>query len=288
VGYDVPMKPEPSRWVVGRVLAAALLVGGLAGGCAGGGAANGKPAPSPTELRQTVEALQKEVGELRAQLQATRRVAATQQDLLGMRAELEAIQAALQALLRDVDQRQLEGFQAVDRRLVALGARVDQLTAAVRRAEASIAEGGERAEAALPAPAPPAPTAPRASPPPPAPAGSAPATGTVRRVQRVSTAEVAGETRVTVEADGPLGPRVFTLDDPPRLILDFDNSVFGFDRAPIAVSSPLVERLRFIQLRATPASAVRLIVALKRAAPFWIEPRERGLVLHVGSEAPAR
>jgi hypothetical protein len=275
-----------------RALAAVLLAGSLSAGCAaGGGAGDGKPEPSPAELRQTVETLKREVGELRALLQTSRRTSATQQDLVGVRAEVEAVQSALQALMRDADQRQLEGLQAVDRRLHALSARVEQLTAAVRRAEAAVAEVVERPDAGGPTPSP-SPPAPGGAPPtaaPPAPLVPAPgAEARPRRVQRVSATEATGETQVTVEADGPLGPRVFTLADPPRLILDFDNSVFGFDRAPVAVGGPLVDRIRFIQLRATPASAIRLIVALKRAVPYWIEPRERGLVLHVGREAPRR
>jgi hypothetical protein len=141
------------------------------------------------------------------------------------------VQTAFQALIRDLEQRQLEGSQAVDRRLVALAARLDELAARVRRAEAAVGELGQRA---APAPVPPAPAAPVAPAEPPAkePAAlAAPARG--RTLQRVSATEAPGETRVSVEADGALSPRAFKLQDPPRLVVDLENAAFGFDRTPL-------------------------------------------------------
>jgi hypothetical protein len=271
-----------------RAAAGAILVALLAG-CAASDA--GRPAgaaPDPAAaLRQAVDELRREVAELRADLEAQRRAAAMTRDLLGLREELAAVQTAFQALIRDLEQRQLEGSQAVDRRLVALAARLDELAARVRRAEAAVGELGQRA-VPTPASAPPAPAAPVAPAEPPAKepaAPAAPARG--RTLQRVSATEAPGETRVSVEADGALSPRAFTLGDPPRLVVDLENAAFGFDRTPLAVDGPIVERIRFIQLRVSPTPVIRLVVSLKRPVPYWIEPQARGLILHLGQSAPA-
>ena len=271
-----------SRPVVG-----AAILGVLLAGCAASGAGREGAAPDPVPaLRQTVEELRREVAELRADLDAQRRAAAMTRDLLGLREELEGVQTAFQALIRDLEQRQLEGSQAVDRRLVALGARLDELAARVRRAEAAVGELSQRA-VPTPAPAPPAPAAP-AEPPAREPAATPAAPARARTIQRVTPTEAADETRVSVEADGPLSPRAFTLADPPRLVVDLEHAAFGFDRTPLAVDGPIVERIRFIQLRAAPTPVIRLVLSLKRPVPYWLEPQARGLVLHLGQGAPPR
>jgi len=282
-----------------RAVAACAGIALLLAGCASSGSvapAGSGAEPTPAQLRQTVEDLGREVRDLRAQVEATRRVALGQRDLLGVRAEVEAVQAALQALIRDLEQRQLEAFQAMDRRLAAVSARLDELAGAPRRAETGARERsqpGGSGESPPPAPPPgparPEPPAPAqtAAPPPPAPAEPAEASvGRGRTIHRVSPAEVAGETRVSVEADGPLSPRVFVLADPTRVILDFENAAFGFGRTPVEVDGPLLERIRFIQLRGAPTPVIRLVLGLKRSVPYWIEPQARGLVIHLGSTAP--
>jgi AMIN domain len=281
-----------------RVIARGVVVALLLAGCAASGPVDpgGRPEPSPAQLRQTVEDLGREVRDLRAQVEATRRVAVGYQDLAGLRAELEAVQAALQALIRDLEQRQLEAFQAVDRRLATIGGRIGELAAAARRADAG---AGERGQPGGPAEGPPAapPTAPARAEPTavaqpaaaeparePAEGPGAPARG--RTIQRVSSAEASGETRVSVEADGPLSPRASSLADPPRVILDFENTAFGFGRSPVEVEGPILERIRFIQLQAAPTPVIRLLLTLKRPVPYWIEPRARGLIVHLGSTPP--
>jgi len=287
-----------------RMIARGVVVALLLAGCAASGPLDpgGRPEPSPAQLRQTVEDLGREVRDLRAQVEATRRVAVGYQDLAGLRAELEAVQAALQALIRDLEQRQLEAFQAVDRRLATIGGRIGELAAVARRADAGAGErsqpsgpaegppvppaspGPTRAEAAAPAQTSAAPVAAPAEP------GKEPAEGPGiprgRTIQRVSSAEASGETRVSVEADGPLSPRASTLADPPRVILDFENAAFGFGRTPVEVEGPILERIRFIQLRAVPTPVIRLVLTLKRPVPYWIEPQARGLIVHLGSPPP--
>jgi AMIN domain len=300
------MSLRPSRR---RRLASALL-GLTVAGCISGGATppGGKPGDPAS-----VEDLRRQVADLRFQLEMQRRLALYREDLGGVRAEIGAVQAALQALVRDLEQRQLEGDQALGRRLSALDGRVGELTLAVGRTETSLAELRRRLEASAagpPAAAPPAPApapaavpapaltpapAPSAAPipaPPSPPVASRPASPaapsrpvTIRQV-RVDGSDT--EARVSVEADAALSPRAFTLDDPPRLVLDFENAAYGFERVPVEVGGAILERIRFIQLRAAPTPVIRLVVSLVRPVPHWIEPQPGGLVVHVGTAGPAR
>jgi hypothetical protein len=52
------------------------------------------------------------------------------------------------------------------------------------------------------------------------------------------------------------------------------------------VEGPILERIRFIQLRAVPTPVIRLVLALKRPVPYWIESQARGLIVHLGSPPP--
>jgi hypothetical protein len=248
-------------------VALAALVAVVATGCAT--SETPPPGAAPPDLRQTVEELRRSVNDLQAELASTRRVAVTQPQLLGLRQELQAVQRAIEALVRDVDQRHLEAVQALERRVAALGRRVDELGSASRPPE--------------PAPAPPVtPPAATAEPVPP------PAAGQLVTIRRVRPSVAGGETRIGVEADGPLAPRVAVLADPPRLVLDFENAAFGFDRAPLSVDGGVVERIRFIQLRAAPTPVIRVLLSLREPAPHWLETPPRGLVIHVGSEPGRR
>jgi hypothetical protein len=284
------------RAIAGGVVGALLLAGCAASGPTAPGpvGSGSRSEPSPAQLRQTVEDLGREVRDLRAQVEASRRVAVGYQDLAGLRAELEAVQTALQALIRDIDQRQLEGFQAMDRRLAAIGGRISELAAATRSgpAEGPPAASPPAGPARVEPPPAASAAAPRAAAPVAVPAEPAkePAEGSGlprgRTIQRVSTAEVSGETRVSVQADGPLTPRVSALGDPPRVVLDFENAAFGFGRTPVEVEGPLLERIRFIQLQGAPTPVIRVLLTLKRPVPYWVESQARGLIVHLGSAAP--
>lgn len=271
------------------VRARGLVIALFLAGCAAPGPPSNESAgadPARAELRESIEELRRDLADLRARLQAYRGVAVDRQDLAGVRAELDAARTAVQALVRDVEQRQLEGSQAAGRRVAAVEARVAELTEAVKRLEAAVGALGERqgrTEEAAPGP-----SAATAVPPPREPPGAPGAAPDVRTIRRVTPTEAAGETRVSVEADGPLPHRAFTLADPPRLVVDFDNAVYGFDRAPMAPGGPMVDRIRFIQLRGSPSPVIRLILGLRREVPYWIESLPRGLVLHIGASGPSR
>jgi AMIN domain len=271
----------PHRRVAGtpglaRAVARGALAGLLAVACAASGPGRPDEAPADAargDVRQAVEELRREVGELRAQLQLSRRIAARQEDLAGLREELRAVQAALQALVRDVEQRQREAVEGLERRVAAVAARLGEL------------EAREPSSPAAPA---------AASPPPPAAAPGTPtaeppvASGQPSVIRRVQPTQAVNETTVGIEADGPLSARAFTLAEPIRLVVDFENTAYGLDRAPVTLDGPVVERLRFIQLRGLPNPVSRLVLYLRRSVPHWIETQPRGVIIHLGASGPTR
>jgi hypothetical protein len=291
--------------VTRRVLVGLLLASGAVG-CASDPKPGAPRERSLTELTQAVDTLRREVDDLASALRAYRSVGL--RELSGLREEVQAVQSAIQALVRDSDQRHMESIQAVDRRLAAVGARLEEIASRLQRAEAVASDrpparpaeepaAAPRPPAAAP-PAPPAPAAPPVLARPPGPAAPPPAaappgtlTGALAgrpTLRRVSAADAGGETRVVVEADGPVTPRVLALADPPRVILDFENTAFGFGRSPVVIGGPILERIRFIQIQASPVPVIRVLLQLARPTPHWVEPQPRGLVVHLGSAGPRR
>jgi hypothetical protein len=155
----------------------------------------------------------------------------------------------------------------------------------------------ERVATAPPAPAAPERTAPAPAPPaaaPPERAASAPPAGRVAsataparlgRIRRITPAERAGELRVTIEADGPLEPRAFTMADPPRLVVDFENTATDLGPVSIPTGGGLVARVRSAQFRASPTPVVRVVLDLLRPVPFRVEPHAGGVTIRVGPGA---
>ncbi|HEV8673364.1 MAG TPA: AMIN domain-containing protein [Methylomirabilota bacterium] len=255
------------RW---RAVTEGVIASLLAVACAAPGAVRKEEASADAsrgDVRQTVEELRREVAELRAQLQAHRWVAARQDELAGLRDEVLAVQAALQALVRDVEQRQREALEAVERRLATVATRLGALESAERATPAAPPDVGPRPEAGeTPPPAVPRPSV----------------------IRRVQPSQAASEATVGVEADGPLGARAFSLADPTRLVVDFDNAAYGLDRTPVTVGGPMLDRIRFIQLRGQPSPISRLVLYLRRPVPHWIESQPHGVVIHLGTNGPPR
>ena len=121
------------------MLVAALLAGGCGGGNSVRKEAAGADGRRP-ELAQAIEELRREVVELTLRLQAYRSV--QQEELAGVRAEVRAVRAAVEALVRDVDQRHLEAREGLERRLAALEARIAELAAASQPGAVTPAERG--------------------------------------------------------------------------------------------------------------------------------------------------
>jgi hypothetical protein len=158
-----------------------------------------------------------------------------------------------------------------------------------------------RAPAAAPAPSPPAVAAapapaapaPAASPPavapaptPPAPrVASVPSPARIARVRRISPAGSADEVRVTVESDGPLTARAFVLADPPRLVVDFENTATDLGQVSIPAGGPLVARVRSSQLRVSPTPVVRVVLDLLKPVSYRVEPHAGGATIRVSPGA---
>ncbi|MGH2668638.1 MAG: AMIN domain-containing protein, partial [bacterium] len=102
-----------------------------------------------------------------------------------------------------------------------------------------------------------------------------------RRIHGLSLSEAAGAIHVSVEADGPLAYRAFTLPVPNRLVVDFENVAYRLDRSTMPVGGPVLERIRSSLFRAAPAPVVRIVFDLQRLVPYRIEPRDRGVVVHL-------
>lgn len=93
---------------------------------------------------------------------------------------------------------------------------------------------------------------------------------------------------MSVEADGPLAYRAFTLTAPPRLVVDFENAAYGLQRSTISVGGEVLERIRASRFRVSPTPVVRVVFDLKRLVPYWIEPQAQGVVVHIGTSRPSQ
>jgi hypothetical protein len=90
--------------------------------------------------------------------------------------------------------------------------------------------------------------------------------------------------RVVVEADGPLRYRGYTLQNPARVVVDFEGARLSPKEDSVEVGDTVLRRVRSSQFS---PGVVRVVLDLARPAPFWIEPREEGVVIHL-REAPRR
>jgi AMIN domain-containing protein len=118
-------------------------------------------------------------------------------------------------------------------------------------------------------------------------AASRPTAAAIARVGRAEVLEAGDDTRVRIPGDRPLTYRAYTLDDPPRLVLDLDNA--SHDPVPRVIDGkgPVLARIRSAQFQVTPTRSVRVVFDLRRAAPFWVEPDGDALVVHLGIDKPA-
>lgn len=94
--------------------------------------------------------------------------------------------------------------------------------------------------------------------------------------------EMAGqEVRVIVEADGPLTYKSFVLENPFRVVVDFERALLSAAEETLDVNSPLLRQIRSSQSGPT---TVRVVLDLKRTTPYWIEAQPEGVVIHVGTD----
>ncbi|HID94433.1 MAG TPA: type IV pilus secretin family protein [Candidatus Latescibacteria bacterium] len=82
-----------------------------------------------------------------------------------------------------------------------------------------------------------------------------------------------------VSTTGKAEYKLFTLADPPRLVMDLYDAVYGVDTALIPVRKPPVSRVRSSQFRLTPRKIVRVVVDLNGPSPYAVRQEGGKIVL---------
>ena len=115
-------------------------------------------------------------------------------------------------------------------------------------------------------------------------AAEAPLSGELSELLAVADS---GGVSVMLGGAGRLDGKVFTLDSPPRVVLDLPGVINRVDRRVHAVAAAGIQRVRVAQFATAPTPVVRVVVDLDQPLPYRFEPTARGAVLRVGGEAPA-
>jgi type IV pilus assembly protein PilQ len=99
---------------------------------------------------------------------------------------------------------------------------------------------------------------------------------------------VADSTGVSVQltGKGPLAGKTFTLDNPPRVVIDLPGVVNRVARRVQPVGAAGVQRVRVAQHATAPEPVVRIAIDLDKQMPYHLEPTAQGAVLRLGG-APA-
>lgn len=92
---------------------------------------------------------------------------------------------------------------------------------------------------------------------------------------------------VLLSADAPLQGRVFTLENPPRVVVDLPGVINRVSRRVHAVGEAGVHRVRVAQHTTVPEPVVRVVVDLEAAQPHRMEATPSGAILRVGRATAA-
>jgi type IV pilus secretin PilQ/predicted competence protein len=100
---------------------------------------------------------------------------------------------------------------------------------------------------------------------------------------------VADGTGVTVQlaSQGRLETKVFTLENPARVVIDLKGAVNRVTRRMQPVGAAGVQRVRVAQFATAPVPVVRVVVDLDQPLPYHLEPTPEGALLRVGGEPVA-
>ena len=104
-------------------------------------------------------------------------------------------------------------------------------------------------------------------------------------VLKLSTNGTDEDTKIRIDANGPLRFKAFTLQDPPRVVLDLQGVTSKILQAPAVPSNSVILRIRISEFQ---PGVLRIAIDLRRASPYWIEPKPESLVVHFGIMAPKR
>ena len=100
---------------------------------------------------------------------------------------------------------------------------------------------------------------------------------------------VADSTGVSVQLNGrgPLEARAFTLENPPRVVVDLKGVVNRVSRRVHPVGTAGVKQVRVAQFATSPEPVVRVVVDLDQQLPYRVDPTSQGALLRVGGEPTA-
>lgn len=96
----------------------------------------------------------------------------------------------------------------------------------------------------------------------------------------------AGGVTIRLTGRGRLTGKAFTLDNPPRVVVDFAGTVNRVSKRVQEVGAGGVQRVRVAQFASTPTPIVRVVADLERALPYSLESGGEGAVLRIGAAAP--
>jgi type IV pilus secretin PilQ/predicted competence protein len=110
-----------------------------------------------------------------------------------------------------------------------------------------------------------------------------------RAVELTDVLAVADASGVSVQlaSQGPLEAKVFTLENPPRVVLDLKGVINRVTRRVQPVGAGGVQRVRVAQNATAPVPVVRVVVDLDQPLPYRLEPTADGAMLRVGGEPAA-
>jgi type IV pilus assembly protein PilQ len=105
------------------------------------------------------------------------------------------------------------------------------------------------------------------------------------RVSRVEfDTDADGDEIVTITGDASLVYDVFSLEDPPRVIVDIKNAVHECDPLVKVETGHNVQRIRSSQYREIPSKIVRVVIDLNRFEPYFLT--KAGETIEVRFPAP--
>lgn len=107
------------------------------------------------------------------------------------------------------------------------------------------------------------------------------------RLAGVEVLEQDASTLVRIVGDGEFAFSSFRLEDPPRFVVDLDGAVKTAAASSVAVSSPVVERVRLAQFKSRPEPVSRVVFDLLAEARPWMGRDDSGLLVRFGV-APTR
>jgi type IV pilus assembly protein PilQ len=101
---------------------------------------------------------------------------------------------------------------------------------------------------------------------------------------------IADDSGVSVLLTGgaPLAGKVFTLPDPPRVVVDLPGVTNRVSRRVHPVDSQGVSRVRIAQFASAPDPVVRVVVDLAGEQPYRLESTAQGAVLRIGGAMPVQ